>query len=173
MRNARSTIRAVGTALLLLAASGWSGCRTTVHTVEMERVDQTLAGNGGYLLGQSQPKAARQGTREIAELQVELPNRAAAPRRRAGAMMPPSTAVEPSTAQASATEAAPELYTVKKGDTLWGIARKMYGKGSHWQRIYEVNRDKLPEPGRLRAGMQLHIPREANEPAGAPGAYEK
>lgn len=30
-------------------------------------------------------------------------------------------------------------YTVKKGDTLWGIAKKMLGSGSKWELIYTAN----------------------------------
>ncbi|MFF1909233.1 LysM peptidoglycan-binding domain-containing protein [Kitasatospora sp. NPDC058218] len=31
-------------------------------------------------------------------------------------------------------------YTVKSGDTLWGIAEKYYGAGGLWQAIYSANR---------------------------------
>lgn len=31
-------------------------------------------------------------------------------------------------------------YTVKKGDSLWKISRKFYGKGSEWKKIYEANK---------------------------------
>ena len=178
MRNARSTTRGVGTALLLMAALGWSGCRTTVQNVQMERVDQSPGGNGGYFIGHPQAKPARSGTREIAELQVELPNRTAQ-RGQPGMMTTtPAAAESPameqaSTPSAAGAEGASELYTVKKGDTLWSIAHKMYGKGGLWQRIYEANRDKLSDPGRLRAGMRLHIPRESVSPSSAPSTYEK
>ena len=32
-------------------------------------------------------------------------------------------------------------YTIKKGDTLWGIARSFYGDGTKWKTIYEANKD--------------------------------
>lgn len=31
-------------------------------------------------------------------------------------------------------------YTVKKGDTLWGISKKYLGKGSRWKEIYKLNK---------------------------------
>lgn len=31
-------------------------------------------------------------------------------------------------------------YTIKKGDTLWGIAVKHLGKGSRWKEIYNLNK---------------------------------
>ena len=34
-------------------------------------------------------------------------------------------------------------YTIKKGDTLWGIAKKYYGKGSSWTKIYNKNKSTI------------------------------
>lgn len=36
-------------------------------------------------------------------------------------------------------------YTVKKGDTLWSIAKKYYGDGSKWQTIYNVNKNIIEQ----------------------------
>ncbi len=33
-----------------------------------------------------------------------------------------------------------KTYTVKKGDTLWKIARKYYGSGANWKKIYTANK---------------------------------
>lgn len=49
-------------------------------------------------------------------------------------------------------------YTVQESDTLWGIARKMYGRGTLTGLIADANRDVLPDPDRLRAGVVLRIP---------------
>lgn len=53
----------------------------------------------------------------------------------------------------------PETYTVEPGDTLLGIARKVYGDEAGWERIYEANRAELPDPNRLLIGQVLRIPR--------------
>lgn len=33
-----------------------------------------------------------------------------------------------------------KTYTVKRGDCLWNISRKFYGKGSLWKKIYNANK---------------------------------
>lgn len=60
-----------------------------------------------------------------------------------------------------ATEDSPQesVYTVKKGDCLASIARKMTGSSS-WNELYERNRDVIgSNPNRIYPGMQLTIPR--------------
>ena len=47
---------------------------------------------------------------------------------------PPISTTKPSTTTASKT------YVVKKGDCLWNIAKKYYGKGSEWKKIYNANK---------------------------------
>ncbi len=53
-----------------------------------------------------------------------------------------------------------ETYTVEKGDTLWKISARFYGKGSMWRRIYEYNKDLIGDPKKLRAGTVIRIPLE-------------
>ena len=49
-------------------------------------------------------------------------------------------------------------YTVKKGDCLWNIAKKFYGNGSKYTKIYEANKDKIKNPQLIYAGQVLVIP---------------
>lgn len=49
-------------------------------------------------------------------------------------------------------------YIVQRDDTLWGIARKVYQRGSAWRMIYEANRDVIKDPDRPPAGAVLRIP---------------
>ena len=49
-------------------------------------------------------------------------------------------------------------YTVKKGDTIWLIAKLFYGSGRLWRRIYDANRNAIKNPDRLVAGTKLKIP---------------
>ena len=47
-------------------------------------------------------------------------------------------------------------YTVKKGDTLYGIAKQRYGDGKQWVRIAEANPGLRPEA--LKAGQTITLP---------------
>ncbi len=50
-------------------------------------------------------------------------------------------------------------YTVKSGDTLWGIAAKYLGNGAKYTLIYEANKDKIKNPNLIYAGQTLTIPK--------------
>lgn len=51
-------------------------------------------------------------------------------------------------------------YVVKKGDTLWSIAQKEYGKPYRWKYLYEVNKDVIKNPNKLKPGTVISIPVE-------------
>ena len=51
-------------------------------------------------------------------------------------------------------------YVTKKGDSLWSIAKRECGDGNRWKNIYELNKKKIKNPNKLRAGMRLLIPIE-------------
>ena len=36
-----------------------------------------------------------------------------------------------------------QSYTVKSGDCLWNIAKKLYGDGSKWKKIYDANKSAI------------------------------
>ncbi|MEW6262150.1 MAG: LysM domain-containing protein [Thermodesulfobacteriota bacterium] len=50
-----------------------------------------------------------------------------------------------------------QTYTVKPGDTLWGLAQRFYGNQYLWPKLWEMNRDKLANPNRLSVGDVLVI----------------
>ena len=49
-------------------------------------------------------------------------------------------------------------YTVKPGDSLTKISQEFYGHANQYMKIFEANKDKLADPDKVRAGMQLVIP---------------
>lgn len=48
-------------------------------------------------------------------------------------------------------------YTVQSGDTLMKIAFEVYGDLYQWRKIYDDNRDKIPNPNALVKGTQLMV----------------
>lgn len=49
-------------------------------------------------------------------------------------------------------------YAVQSGDTLWKIAKKVYGKGWSWRKIYDANQSIISNPDNIRVGQVLVIP---------------
>lgn len=58
----------------------------------------------------------------------------------------------------SAAPGAASRYTIQPDDTLWSIAKKVYGKGAEWKKIYEANKDLIPDPDRPPQGVSIRIP---------------
>ena len=52
-----------------------------------------------------------------------------------------------------------KTYTVKPGDCLWNIAKKFYGKGSDYTKIYNANKGKIgSNPNLIYPGQVFTIP---------------
>jgi nucleoid-associated protein YgaU len=49
-------------------------------------------------------------------------------------------------------------YTVKKGDTLWAIAKKYYGNGAQYKKIYNANKNIIKNPDLIYPKQKLVIP---------------
>ena len=65
------------------------------------------------------------------------------------------------TKRPSETSPAPKqetTYKVKSGDCLWSIAKKFYGNGSKYTKIYEANKSKIKNPSVIHTGQVLVIP---------------
>lgn len=58
------------------------------------------------------------------------------------------------------TSSAPKVktYTVKSGDCLWNIAKKYYGNGAQYTKIYNANKGKIKNPNLIYLGQVLTIP---------------
>jgi endoglucanase len=91
----------------------------------------------------------------------------------APSVTPPSTAVAAATAEptesvtpAPSTTPAPvatptsrpRTYVVQPGDTLVGIARKLYGDPAQWKQIAAANNSTIQNPSDIHSGQVLTIP---------------
>jgi len=54
--------------------------------------------------------------------------------------------------------AAAKTYTVKTGDTLSHIAKEHLGNANAYMRIFEVNKDQLTDPDKIKPGQVLRLP---------------
>ncbi|MDX8493928.1 peptidoglycan-binding protein LysM [Mesorhizobium sp. VK22B] len=68
--------------------------------------------------------------------------------------------VAPEAGKAASPAKEPTFYTVQKGDNLWKIAEKSYGKGQGAKNtiIFEANRPMLTHPDKIYPGQVLRIP---------------
>jgi len=51
-------------------------------------------------------------------------------------------------------------YVIKKGDTLSGIAQREMGGAHRWKYLYQLNKDRIKDPNKLRVGQKIVIPIE-------------
>jgi nucleoid-associated protein YgaU len=63
----------------------------------------------------------------------------------------------PAAAPASAA-AATKTYTVKAGDTLSKIAKEHLGSAGAYMKIFELNKDQLSDPDKIKPGQVLRLP---------------
>jgi nucleoid-associated protein YgaU len=61
-------------------------------------------------------------------------------------------------AAAATAPAAAKTYTVKAGDTLGGIAKAHLGSAGSYMKIFELNKDQLTDPDKIKPGQVLRLP---------------
>lgn len=54
--------------------------------------------------------------------------------------------------------AAARTYTVKSGDTLSAIAKEQLGSAGAYMKIFELNKDQLTDPDKIKPGQVLRLP---------------
>ena len=58
----------------------------------------------------------------------------------------------------AAAPAAGKTYTVKAGDTLGAIAKEHLGNAGAYMKIFDLNKDQLTDPDKIKPGQVLHLP---------------
>jgi nucleoid-associated protein YgaU len=61
-------------------------------------------------------------------------------------------------APAAAAPPAARTYTVKAGDTLSEIAKEHLGSAGAYMKIFELNKDQLTDPDKIKPGQVLRLP---------------
>lgn len=81
---------------------------------------------------------------------------------------PPTSVREPPRTPTSAPPAAAQddaglyrWYKVQKDDRYVTIAREQLGDAGRWREIYELNKDKFPDPDKIRDGVRIRLPAAA------------
>jgi len=105
-------------------------------------VDRGQWGNRGYIVGRPSAEAE-----PVVETQITpLP--------------PAAPAIVESEPPKIETPEKPTKYVVKKGDSLWKIAGKVYHNPLRWPRIYRANKDKITNPNKIYPNQVLTIPQD-------------
>jgi nucleoid-associated protein YgaU len=163
---------------------------TRFYAEDRPRVDQEMKGNFGYIMGTPQPedRSDFKNTRRVYVLEVvhnveealkmeevkiepyvPAPSQKLPPVRQQQerpewsrpVALPPLDEVRPARTETY------EDYVIQEGDTLQKISKNFYGSYSQWTKIYDVNKDVLKDPNRIRAGITIRIPLTGEAP-GAP-----
>ena len=61
-------------------------------------------------------------------------------------------------AAGASAPAAAKTYTVKAGDTLSKIAKEHLGNAAAYMKIFELNKDQLSDPDKIKPGQVLKLP---------------
>jgi nucleoid-associated protein YgaU len=64
----------------------------------------------------------------------------------------------PTVIDADADRFAGGRVVIRRGDTLWEIADRVYGKGWWYKKIWRANRDQIRRPSRIYPGQVFEIP---------------
>jgi nucleoid-associated protein YgaU len=58
----------------------------------------------------------------------------------------------------AAARSSDKTYTVKTGDTLGGIAQAHLGNAGAYMKVFDLNKDQLTDPDKIKPGQVLHLP---------------
>lgn len=79
----------------------------------------------------------------------------------------PEIADEDITITAPPLERASGAVIIRRGDTLWRISRRVYGRGIRYSTIYAANRDQIADPDRIWPGQIFDVPAVSDDGAAA------
>lgn len=116
----------------------------------------TAVGMVGCANANKKTTASIPTSESVTDISAPAPAFTAAP-----APAPMMAAAQPAAFESAPVAVAPAAstggaYTVKKGDTLYGIARSHYGDGKAWNKITSANPGLTPQS--LKVGAKINLP---------------
>jgi len=72
--------------------------------------------------------------------------------------VPVSPRIEKKAASSSSKDATFRWYQVRRGDRYVTIARDQLGDAERWNEVFELNKDKFPDPDAIREGVRIKLP---------------
>lgn len=79
------------------------------------------------------------------------------------AVQPAGEAIVPPEATAPKLEAVASAVIIRRGDSLWRISRRVYGRGVRYSTIYLANQDQIANPDRIWPGQVFSVPERTKE----------
>ncbi|URQ74306.1 MAG: Ig-like domain-containing protein [Candidatus Ochrobactrum gambitense] len=153
---------------IFVAGNAKGGNRVIVHANDILIGSSTVTPEGRFLVQSKQPLAVADyiiradlldnANRMIATARVPF-------RREAGANISAVAPASSGTAEAGAEDKAAlqkvdGSVIIRRGDNLWTISKRAYGKGTRYTTIYLANREQIKNPDLIWPGQVFHMPKE-------------
>ena len=146
-----------------LAASNASG--KSANNLRLELVDKDGAKldetSVPYKVPAAAPQVAATETKVKADFPSVLtskPGRRPKPHKQPTGTQDVAALFEPGTGADVGEPAKQTIVKVRRGDSLWRIARRHLGKGKKWAAFYKANKEKIDNPDLIYPGQVLIIP---------------
>jgi nucleoid-associated protein YgaU len=95
-----------------------------------------------------------------AQAMVEIERLVPKPPELAAAEPTATGATSASPVKADGASRAKDVYTVRRGDTLWAIAKRYFGSGLRYPAIFEDNRESIHDPDLIHPKQEVKVPVE-------------
>ena len=60
-------------------------------------------------------------------------------------------------------EASASGVIIRRGDTLWRISKRVYGRGTRYSTIYVANQDQIQNPNKIWPGQVFRVPDKSDQ----------
>lgn len=127
-------------------------------------IDATLAPAGAATAAEAEApaKAAKPAAAADASAAAASEPAAEAPANAAASGSADATASgEPAKVEQAPLTGSDSTVIIRKGDTLWQISRRVYGRGVRYTTIYLANKDQIANPDRILPGQVFGVPGKA------------